>query len=375
MRAWLYQDHRQKQKLGEDKCPWSVGWIDPDGRRRSKRVGSKSQADKFRRKVEGELAAGLYQGYSRKSWKAFKVEFEGKVMAGMEPGTRGLTNIALKHFERIANPKYVDSIKGQTVDHYKSVRRHERGVKRDSKVSPATINKELRHIKVVLRIAHEWGYLPSVPKIRMLREPEKLPRYVSPDHFAAIYKACDVAKRPAGLPYGPPAWWRALVTFCYMTGWRISEPLALGRDDLDLDTGTAVTRHGDNKGKRDELVPLHPVVVDHLKRIKSFEPLVFPWYCGRERLWEEFQRIQEAAGIHLPCHEKHEHTPRCHIYGFHDLRRAFATENADTLSADALQRLMRHKSYTTTQRYINMADKLKGAVDKLHVPDALRQAN
>ena len=30
MRAWLFQDHRQKQKLG-DEAPWSVGWIDPEG--------------------------------------------------------------------------------------------------------------------------------------------------------------------------------------------------------------------------------------------------------------------------------------------------------------------------------------------------------
>jgi hypothetical protein len=43
MNAWLFQDHRQKQKLG-DKCPWSVGWVDPDGKRKSKKIGSKSMA-------------------------------------------------------------------------------------------------------------------------------------------------------------------------------------------------------------------------------------------------------------------------------------------------------------------------------------------
>ena len=59
MKAWLFQDHRQKQNMGAQKCPWSVGWIDPEGKRKSKRIGSKSMAEKYRRKIEGELAAGL----------------------------------------------------------------------------------------------------------------------------------------------------------------------------------------------------------------------------------------------------------------------------------------------------------------------------
>jgi hypothetical protein len=40
---------------------------------------------------------------------------------------------------------------------------------------------------------------------------------------------------------------------------------------------------------------------------------------------------------------------------------------------DALQALMRHKSYTTTQVYINMARQMDAAVAGLHVPDVLRQ--
>ena len=135
---------------------------------------------------------------------------------------------------------------------------------------------------------------------------------------------------------------------------------------------TSITRHADNKGKRDDVMRLHTVVLEHLRGIASFEPVVFPWYHSREGLWTHFGKIQRAAGIHLPCHEKHVHTPSCHVYGFHDLRRAFATVNAETLSADALQSLMRHKSYTTTQRYINMARQLDRAVETLHVPDVLK---
>jgi integrase len=65
--------------------------------------------------------------------------------------------------------------------------------------------------------------------------------------------------------------------------------------------------------------------------------------------------------------EDQEHTDACHLHGFHDFRRAVATMNAAALSMKELQKLMRHKSPLTTQRYINEADQLQTAVAKLHV--------
>ncbi len=267
-------------------------------------------------------------------------------------------------------------------------------------VSEATINKELRHLKAVFNVADDWGYLSRVPKFRMEKEPKRLPTYVTGDHFAAIYKACDVATLPKNVPNVSPAdWWRALMVMGYMTGWRISDMLGLRREDLDLEAGTAITRAEDNKAGRDELVKLHPVVVEHLRKlaepcspmptteerpivnleehrnqVERRDPRIFPWNRDSRVLLEEFAKIQEAAGIHLPCRirQEHEHTRFCHTYGFHDLRRAFATMNADKLTGDALQVLMRHKSYETTKRYINMARQMDEAVASLHVPDVLK---
>jgi integrase len=158
----------------------------------------------------------------------------------------------------------------------------------------------------------------------------------------------------------------------YMTGWRIGELLALRKDELDMKARTAFTRYEDNKGGRDDSVKLHQVVVDHLARLPGFGPLVFPWPHDRRTLDDELDRIQRAAGIRLPCHRDHEHTDACFVYSFHDFRRAFATQNAPRLTGDALQKLMRHKSYATTQLYINMASQLDEAVESFHVPDVLK---
>ena len=370
MNAWLFQDHRQKQKLG-DEAPWSVGWIDPDSKRRSKRIGAKSAAEKYRRKIEGQLAAGVYRHDARKTWAEFRKEYTARIVDPMPASSQKCVKTALQNFEVAVKPVKLSAIKTQTVDAFIAERRKATG-RKGQPLSPATINRDLRHLKAAFRVAHEWGYLPAVPKVRMVREQEKLPRFVTDEHFEAIYKACKTAKYPAGLPYSAADWWRGLLTFAYMTGWRISECLSLRRADADLDAATAITRAADNKGGRDAIVPLSPVVVQHLRRLTSFHPVMFPWHYHERTLWAEFSRIQKAAGIKLPCEVEHEHTDACHHYGFHDLRRAFATQNAPALSADALQKLMRHKSYLTTQRYINMAGQLDAAVDVLHVPEVLK---
>ena len=96
------------------------------------------------------------------------------------------------------------------------------------------------------------------------------------------------------------------------------------------------------------------MVVDHLRKLRSFSPLVFPWDRGRRTLYTAWGEILTAAGVTG--------------HGFHDIRRAFATMNAEGLTADVLQPLMQHRDYQTTHRYISMARQLKPAVHNLYVP-------
>ena len=108
------------------------------------------------------------------------------------------------------------------------------------------------------------------------------------------------------------------------------------RADVDLDTGYALSRAADNKGKRDQRIPLHPLVVEHLRKLPSFATMMVPWAHSRREVFEAFGEIQTAAGV-----KPEDGKTR---YGFHDLRRAFATMNTGQMSADALQALMQHTS-------------------------------
>lgn len=166
-----------------------------------------------------------------------------------------------------------------------------------------------------------------------------------------------------------------MFAFAIATGWRKEEILSLRRNDIDLATGAIITRAADNKGSRDDADYLPDAVLAVVKGVVGFAPEVFQWPHGERALWDEFHRIQKAAGIDLPCPDASRHTctDSCHRYGFHALRRGYATLNADTMSAPVLQKKMRHKSFTTTQRYIGLADKMKKATEKVYVPEFLRK--
>lgn len=364
-RTWVYQDPKQVQKHGEEEASWYVGWYDLAGKRKCKSCGAGQAghrlAGKEAERIKAQLITGVYEDRGRTPWEDFRKEYSDLVLDGMGHGNRRETVLALDHFERLMKPKKVAAIASSDMLLYVSRRRKEGGVRAGESVTAATINKELRHLRAVFRKAAKLGYLPAAPDMPFVKEPKRLPSWVPPEHLAKMYQACDRATRPVGLPYPPAEWWRGLLVFSYMTGWRIGSVLSLAREDVDLDSGLAVSLAEDNKGGRDQNVALPPLVVEHLRRLPSFEEVFFPWPHGRRQLYEGFEAIQKAAGV-KPARGKVR-------YGFHDLRRAFATLNAGRLSADVLQALMQHKCYSTTQRYIDLARQMKPAAHDVFVPD------
>ena len=60
--------------------------------------------------------------------------------------------------------------------------------------SPSGINLNLRNIKTFLRWCADRDMIKSIPKIRMLREPKKLPKYISEDNMKQILNLDSVSE-------------------------------------------------------------------------------------------------------------------------------------------------------------------------------------
>ncbi len=374
-KAWLGRRDADVKAKGT-KAPWLVFWNDPtSGKRKEKSCGpgaaGRRLAMKEVERLHGEIITGTYASKLGGEWSEFIAKFKSDILARKALATQVQMNSTFTHFERIVSPGKMSAIGTAAIDGFITKRLAEEGKKPGSTTSPATVNKDLRNLRAALRKAHKWGYLPIMPDITFEREPEKAVRWMTDEHFAAIYAKCDSATLPANLPYSAGDWWKAIIVTTFLTGWRIGETMALKWEHVNLETGEAKILAGKTKGRRDEVVRLHPVIIDHLKRIRGFGKLVFPFTTYERKLYEQFHAIQAAAGIHLPCDGEHEHTPSCHVYGFHDERRAFGTMNAATLTGVALQKMMRHKNFATTQKYIDMASQVKDATSKIHVPAVL----
>jgi integrase len=377
MRAWVFQDHRQKEKLG-DKAPWSAGWVDPEGKRRSKRIGSKSMAEKYARKKEGELAAGLLQtGGRRISWEKFQREYEEMVMPRWRSEmSRVDAKHALETFSNLSGVKQLDRVDARTLDQYVAKRlQTPGGKKKGDTISVETVRKELRTIRAALNCAKKWKYLAECPDIPQIEGYGKDKPFVTEEHFNAIMDACRIANMPADQKYTAEAFWHALLATAWVTGMRKSALISLLWEDVDLDGGVALSRYGDNKAKRDQhhkIASITGFLANLYACRKPGETRVFPWnYClkGLDRM---LARIQKAAGIHLPCREDHEHTEACHLYGFHSFRYAHATYNFGRVSDRDLQEQMGHATFSTKQRYIKYAETHQQRVYDVFLPKSLK---
>jgi integrase len=357
--ARIFQDTKQKRNLGE-KAPWYVEWRH-DGKRCSEKVGAKTLAKRVMRLKEVEITEGGFGLLIKKLWREFREEYEQKILPQMpSPRSRTEVGYVLNNFEKVAAPKWVRFINRKMLDEFVAKRLQMRGKKKGDTISPETVKKELRTLRACLRCAVEWHYLPEVPSMPKFGSFQHDKRFVSEQHFEEMLLVLDTAtmRLPSDLSCSAERWWRTLLIIAWVTGMRIGALLNLRWEDVNFEEDWVVSRAEHNKSKRDHRHSIYAArdVLRSLHEARApSEPRVFPWNHDRTTLGNEFAKLQKTAGIHLPCSGNHTHTAKCHVYGFHDIRRSHATFNYGRVTDAELQEQMGHASFQTTRQYIKYA--------------------
>ena len=235
------------------------------------------------------------------------------------------------------------------------------GAKRPKAHKPGSVNKELRNLRAMLRVAKKMGLIDSVPPIDrdvFLREPKRLPRPVGGDLLERIWAAAEQAVYPRLRELPAADWWRSIILAAVTTGYRRGPLLALRWEWIDLARGAIAVPAEDDKAGRDRLKPLHPELRKWLLRIRTADPHVWPWPHNIRLFTRQWHKLQSVAGI-----PKKEHTT------FHRLKSTCLTWSSQVASPPVTQYLGDHASYKTTIQYYAAPAGIEDAVGRLPVPE------
>lgn len=208
-----------------------------------------------------------------------------------------------------------------------------------------TLNRKLSSVNAFFDFCYKSQFLDEKTKLKLSKIPKLLPKFLS---YAQIQSALRLIDRSDWIGLRD----YALILFLYATGARISECLALSRDDIDGEW--LHIRHA--KGEKERIVPIAGVaktaIDDYLREFKYEKDFVWCNYKG-EKLSRisAFKITQKYLGV----------SP-------HVLRHSYAT-SLITGGADlrVVQELLGHASLLTTQIYTHIQKQdLKNTVESCH---------
>ena len=202
--------------------------------------------------------------------------------------------------------------------------------------APATINRELEHVRAALRAAMDDGWLVRIPKIRLFPEQNTRDGLLEEKQYRALR---DVLRER--YPYLWP-----LLVVGYHTGARLGELLALRWDQVDWERNQIRLHQPQTKGKEARTLPIYGDMHEALREALRDRNEYFPecrWIFNRaggrivdfRKAWSTACRLAGVEGLQ-----------------FHDLRRS-ATVMMDRagIPHDVSRQITGHKTDAMRRRY------------------------
>ena len=304
-----------------------IRYRDQRGRQHSKslKTSNFSVAKKIQAKLDAELAGerwGLKKIVNPIKLTEFRRNYINDYSSiNKALKTVKLDNSSLKTLENVIGNVFIREISPQSMENFKS--------KRLMKVSPVTVNIELRHIKAAFSKAVDWGFMEKNPmkEVKQLKvKASNLPKFLNVAQIKMFIESIDNPEH------------YVLFNFYAGTGCRRSEALSLRWHEIDFEN-SLVTFSNTKNGKA-RIVPLRTSLIKLLYDSPKTEERVFPFdgaYISRL-----FRKYAEKSG--LPNSLK-----------LHSLRHSFLTYAvATSKNLRGAQSLAGHSSVTVTEVYTHL---------------------
>jgi integrase len=253
----------------------------------------------------------------------------------------------MRRFDKEFEGKNIQDITTWQIEKWKT--------KRQEKLKPGSVNRELALLKHIFSKATEWRRIKESPvkTVKRLKGETKRIRYLLPDEIQILLSNCD------GLLRG---YLKPLVIMALHTGARKGELQALKWPQIDFDLGIITLLDTKNGERRD--IPMNETARATLKTLEGKSDFVFPNRNGK--------RIDNAQ-IQIAFTEALKKS-RIEDFHFHDLRHTFAS-NLVMAGGELndIRELLGHKKLDMNLRYAHLSPKHKGKV--VNILDRLMSQN
>jgi integrase len=225
-----------RDKQGRQRESWMVHiqhtW--PDGRTKSIRkvspVQTRRGAERYERELRAQLLSGTRKEGSNKkipTLEGFAEEFLAYQATLNKPAVVEQKRMILRvHLLPAFGKRRLDQIDERAIDAY-TVKKLEHITPRGTPIEPVTVNKHLKLLGRILRVARKWKLIRELPEITLLKERKSDFDFLDFEE-AKAFLAGAAEHRPAWHPY---------MVVAIRTGLRVGEMVALHWTDVDLDRG------------------------------------------------------------------------------------------------------------------------------------------
>jgi integrase len=307
----------------------SIWWIDfyaPDGTRvrRSAETEDKGQAKELEAKLKSDAWRLRKLGQRPKRiWQDAVVRY---LKESAHKATHNEDLAKLRWLDRFLAGREIETINRELIDRITEAKLAEG-------VSNATVNRTLALVRTILRRCHrDWEWVNRGPSVRLLKEPTRRIRCLTPTEAATLLKELPVHLRD-------------MATFTLATGLRAANVSGLTWQQVDLERRQAFVHPDQAKARKAIPVPLNDVAMDVLRRQQGNHFVRVFCYEGEpinQVNTKAWRKALKRAGIQ--------------DFRWHDLRHTWASWHVQAgTPLFALQELAGWESERMVRRYAHLA--------------------